>query len=307
MAEKNQNEIIKKQASIAERFTNTIMREFQSVFGDVETFDGNKKRLAQHLFIKIDSVLKELEIKRQKDSRKENNPPMTWEKLNLQKLAFDAMNVIEVGLDALIDNHIYPIPYLNGKTGQYDLDLRVGYIGKDYYRRRFAVDVPEQIIYNLVYKNDEFKVYPKDKENEVENYSFHVKQPFERGEIVGGFGYIMRKDKTKNKLVIVTMPEIERAKSKALTNDFWGSFEDRMQYKTLVNIVTHARNLPIDPAKINECFYRVEEKENEVDKPLITEIIEDPKKNIENEKNDQETEEIEVENETKSSIKKPDF
>ena len=281
----------------SERFTAMVMSEFQGVVGEKINFSPEQKRLAQHLFIKVDASLKEAEAYRLTRTNKKNDPLIVWDNINLQKMAMDSIHRIELGLDALIENHISIIPYLNGKTKKYDLDLRIGYSGKDYYRKRFAIDAPERIIYQLVHENDELTFTPQDSNNKIESYTFKVPQPLKRGKVIGGFGYIVHNDPTKNKFIPVSMAEIARAAEKSQSDKFWGPYRDRMEFKTIVNIVTHPRNMPTDPQKVSESFYRVENDENSDyqktdDIELITfnepEQLSEPKKKVPDKKKKQE-------------------
>jgi recombination protein RecT len=254
------------------------MSEFEGFTGASVVFSEEKKRLAQHLFIKCDSVLKELEAKRQQKNEK-NKAPFIWENVNLQKMAIDSVARIELGLDALSDNHIHPIPYFNGKTKKYDFDLRPGYIGKHYYKMRFALDPPKDIIYELVYSNDDFGIIKRDFKNKVEKYKLIVKNPFNRGKIVGGFGYLIYEDQTKNRVIIVSEAEFLKSRALAPTKTFWDSNPEMMRKKTLVNRVT--KEIHVDPQKvanlaIPESLYKIEadEKEDENTRPQELEVIE---------------------------------
>jgi recombination protein RecT len=252
--------IAKAQDSPAARFTGAMMREFSGIAGSTIELSPDQRRLAQHLFLKIDETLKTLEAKRlQKgDSTKQ---PIIWQNVNMQKLAIDAMRRIEIGLDALIDNHISPIPYWNSKEGKYDLDLRIGYAGKDYYKRRFAINPPKHVIYELVYSSDKFKVVKKSAKNPVESYELEVTNPWDRGDIVGGFAYIIYEDETKNQVIVVSDKEFKR--SQAMGNqDFWTKNPAEMRYKTVVNRAM-AKLWP-DPEKTPES-YRVVEAEYEAE------------------------------------------
>lgn len=243
--------------AVSEQFTDIVMREFgKSVSGGLN-FTPYQKRLAQHLFIKIDATLKDLEKKRA-DSGK-NTTPIEWKNINMQKLAMDSMHRIELGLDALIPNHIFPIPYFNTRLQKYDLDLRIGYVGKDYYRRQMALDPPLDIIYELVHANDHFKPLKKSLKNPVEGYEFDITDPFNRGEVVGGFAYLVYPDEKKNKLIIVTDDDFKKSQSKAQSQDFWKAYPDEMRYKTLVHRATN--KLQVDPEKVNESFMAAEEEE----------------------------------------------
>lgn len=242
--------------TVSERFTAMVVKEFSSTMGDMTKFSEEQRRLAQHLYVKIDASLNALEAKRQKSDKA--GTPIIWQNINMQKLALDAVHRIELGLDALIPNHIHPIPYMNGKTGKYDLDLRIGYVGKDLYRRKVALEEPIDIRYELVYSTDTFVAKKRDFQNKVESYEFVINNPFDRGDILGGFGYIVYKEESKNKLVLVTAKDFKKSEN-AGNKDFWSKHPTEMKYKTLVTRVTD--KLTIDPKKVTTSYAMVEEQE----------------------------------------------
>jgi len=252
----NEKAVVKE--TMSARFTNMVVREFGSTVGTL-ALTPHQQRLAQHLFIGIDNQLRDLEAKRVQNTN-DKRPAIAWSNINMEKLALDAVHRIELGLDALIPGHIYSIPYLNGKTGKYDLDMRIGYVGKDYYRRAMAVDPPVNIIYELVHKKDKFKPIMKGKGNDIESYEFEITDPWDRGEVVGGFGYLVYGDPTKNKLVLVSKADFDKSKGMAQSNKFWGAHEKEMQFKTLVTRVTS--KLAVDPEKVSAAYTAVELDDN---------------------------------------------
>ncbi|HNR51790.1 MAG TPA: recombinase RecT [Deltaproteobacteria bacterium] len=258
--QKNQDITVREQ-TVSERFTLMVVKELSSTVGHGIELSEDQKRLAQHLFVKIDATLNALEVKRAQQDR--NGTPITWANVNMQKLALDAMHRIELGLDALIPNHIHPIPYLNKKTGKYDLDLRIGYSGKDYYRRGIALEKPKDIIYELVYSTDKFVAHKRSLGNEGDSYEFEITQPFDRGDVVGGFGYIVYDDPSKNKLILVTKKDFDKSRKAAKSDEFWGKHPVEMMYKTLVHRVTD--KLTMDPRKVTASFAAVEQQEYEAE------------------------------------------
>lgn len=256
--------------TISEQFTSVVVREFSSVDSTIGLTPYQRK-LAQHLFIKIDTSLKELERKR--EDKNTGGTPIVWANINMNKLALDAMHRIELGLDALIPNHISPIPYFNKRLGKYDLDLRIGYTGKDLYRRQMAVDPPTDIVYELVYENDYFMPIKKSVKNEIESYEFDIPKPFDRGKIVGGFAYLIYPEPKKNKLIIVTDADFKKSEAKAQSKDFWGAYPEQMKFKTLVNRATS--KLQIDPAKVNAAFSAVEAQDDAMDAEIVTAEIQE--------------------------------
>lgn len=79
-------------------------------------------------------------------------------------------------------------------------------------------------------ENDTFKPIKKDKDNPIETYCFNIGTGFNRGKIIGGFYYHQYKDfPDKNKLVILTIDDIEKRKPKTAAAEFWGGEKDKWQ------------------------------------------------------------------------------
>lgn len=251
------------QATHSERFVKGVMDQFAAEAGTPVAFSDYEKALAQHLFLKVDSVLKELETKRL-SADKPYGSPYTWPNVNMRKMGLDAVHRVHLGLDALIPNHLHPVPYFNKREKKYDIDLRVGYVGQAYYRVNSAVDTPVDVIYELVYSTDVFIPRKKSFTNEVESYDFTITNPFDRGEIIGGFGYLAYEDTRKNTLILVSEADFLKSKGAAQSKTFWTNHPVEMRYKTLVHRVTS--KLIVDPKKVNAAAYvHVESQESEGD------------------------------------------
>lgn len=230
------------QATVSERFLADVERQFLAQMGRGVQFTPFEQRLVQHVFLAVDQALKNAE------ARRKNGAEYTWKTIDRQKLALDTVHRVSLGLDALIPNHLWPIFYWNNHKSQYDVDLRIGYIGRDLVVRRFAMEPPVDITYELVYETDVFKALPRSATREVEGYDFEITQPFERGKIVGGFGYIVHDDPRKNRLILVTPRDFKRAKAASKSN-FWADNDVEMHLKTIYHRV--AAKIPLDPAKVN--------------------------------------------------------
>lgn len=248
------------QATQSERFLKNVETQFAAEAGAPMAFSDYEKTLAQHLFLKVDNVLKDMETKRL-NATKPYGQPFTWQNVNMRKLSLDAVHRVQLGLDALVPNHIHPVPYFNKREGKYDLDLRVGYVGKAYYRQQVAVDVPVDIIYELVYSTDKFIPLKKSFSNEIESYEFEITNPFDRGEIIGGFGYLIYEDTRKNTLIMVSEKDFEKSRKAAQSDTFWSKHPVEMRYKTLVHRVTD--KLTVDPKKVNATAYAYVENQEE--------------------------------------------
>jgi recombination protein RecT len=204
--------------TIGQRFLNSIVGQVANDGAKME-FTPQMKMIAMSYFVKIDSVLSELETKR--DPQK---LPLEygWKNVNMEKLARDVAHFSKLGLNPSMKNFINPIPYKNGKTNKHDITFIPGYEGLEYVAKRYAFDEFVDGYVQLVYANDFFKPIFKDANNQVEGYEFQVVNPFDRGDIVGGFWYQIYKDPTLNRLKFYTLAEIEKRKPKNASAEFWG-------------------------------------------------------------------------------------
>lgn len=256
--ESNKNLPAKPDPTYSERFTNMVISEYSSTISNVQ-LDEFQMKLAQHLFVKVDMALRDFEANRIKKGQTQKKP-IEWKNINLPKLAVDAVHRIELGLDALIPNHIHPVPHFNSKLGVYDLDLRIGYKGKDLYYRKMSLYPIKDIKYGLKYTDDDFEVISRKVNDGVEDYDHKIEQPFDRGEVEGGFGYIeYSENPSMNKLVLLSKKDFDKAESYAQSDKFWKAHRERMEYKTIVHRTVN--EIILDPMKINASFAHVENDE----------------------------------------------
>jgi len=270
--------------NISERFTMKVIKEFGGSVGTPQVTEF-QKRLIQGYFICIDRALKVAEEERlrknanNRDHEKyDNNLPITWDNVNLNDLALDLVHYARLGLDMMQDNHLFPIPYKNNKAQRYDVTLMEGYNGIRYIAERYAVEFPRDVTVELVYSSDTFVPIKKDSRNKVESYEFTINNPFDRGEIQGGFGYIEYDDPAKNKLVIMTMKDIMKRKPAYASANFWGGTQkvwedgkqveketegwfDEMCRKTIMREVYSAKHIPRDPQKVDDTYQYLKMRE----------------------------------------------
>lgn len=242
-------------ATVSERFLADVERQFLAQMGTGVEFTATERRLVQHMYLAVDQALKAAEAKRTKGwteaklkTAHEDPRAFTWHHIDRQKLALDTVHRVQLGLDALVPNHIWPIAYFNGAKNQYDIDLRIGYLGRDLVARRYALEQPKSITYQLVFSTDEFKALPKSSSRPSEGFEFEINSPFDRGDIVGGFGYIEHEDPAKNQLVLVTQRDFTRSKG-ASRSDFWAKHDVEMHLKTVYHRTLD--KITLDPAKVN--------------------------------------------------------
>ena len=275
LVKKEENQAQKKELTASERFTGMVINEFQGNVGQLN-LNEYQKQLIRNYFIGIDNALKIAEERRSYSKKKANDPAIIWKNVNMNKLAVDVVQNAKLGLDMAVTNHLSVVPYLNGKTNKYDLNLMPGYEGLRYVAIKYAIYPIIDIRVELIHKNDKFKMTSK---NNVECYEFDIENPFDRGEVIGGFGYIRYQDETRNKLVVMSKAELLKRKPSTAAAEFWGGEKDKwengkkvgtetiegwqeeMLYKTMVRAT--CKKVPLDPKKINESYiYVMESAEN---------------------------------------------
>lgn len=264
-----------KKPTASERFTNMVVNEFEGNIGQLNLNDY-QKQLIRNYFIGIDNALKTAETSRSYSKKRANEPPVIWENVNMNKLAIDVVQNAKLGLDMSIQNHLHVVPFKNGKTNKYDLTLMPGYEGMKYIAANFALYKVADIKVELVHENDVFQPVYK---NNVEGYEFKITNPFSRGNVIGGFGYIRYENEIHNKLVVMSIEELLKRKPSTASAEFWGGQKDKwedgkkvgtekvegwtdeMLYKTMVRAT--CKKVTVDPKKVNNSYiYVMESSEN---------------------------------------------
>jgi recombination protein RecT len=123
-----------------------------------------------------------------------------------------------------------------------------------------------------------FKPIKKTRDNPIEGYEFEVTNAFDRGEIVGGFGYIEYDDPSRNQLIIMSKAAMDKRKPKYASANFWGGtvteyvngkretvekegWQDEMYRKTLIREVYSTKYITRDPSKIDDNYQYLRERE----------------------------------------------
>lgn len=282
-------DIAKNELTMSERFMNMVIAEFTNGVGEIALTDF-QKRLAQNYFIALDANLKSAEEKRAKKSEKYRDPvPVKWANVNMDLLARNVVSYARIGLDPAQKNHINLIPYKNNNTGKYDIGFVEGYRGIELKAIKYGLDVPEVVV-ELVFSNDKFKSYRKDRNNPVATYEFEVIDEFDRGEVKGGFYYHMYKNAPeKNKLVVFSLKDILKRKPEYASVEFWGGEKDKwengkkvgkvhvegwfeqMCYKTIYRAAFN--DITIDSQKIDDDYMRLKEMEMTMSEAKVAEEI----------------------------------
>ncbi|HBV87015.1 MAG TPA: recombinational DNA repair protein (RecE pathway) [Desulfosporosinus sp.] len=265
--------------TMSERFMNKVLAEFRGGVGEV-VLTNFQKRLAQNYFMVADMALRSAEDKRKKKAEKyRDKVPVVWSNVDMEKLAQSVVSAARIGWDPTQDNHVSLIPFKDNATQKYSMTFMPGYRGIELKAKKYGLDVPDVAV-ELVYSNDRFKSFKKDRNNKVETYEFEIVNDFDRGTIIGGFYYHSFPDKPEmNKLVVLTLKDIEKRKPKHASAEFWGGekdvwengqkvgketvegWYDKMCYKTIYRAAY--KDITIDSQKIDDDYMKLKQIENE--------------------------------------------
>lgn len=290
---KEETNLAKKELSHSERFTQAVIKQYSDNAGELK-LTKFQQNLCKNYFVRLDQNLKAAEQKRLAKSEKFRDPlAFSWQNVNMDKLAVDVVAFAGVGLDPIQPNHVHLIPYKNNTTKKYDIVFIPGYRGKEIKARKYGLDAPSQVIVELVYKNDKFKVIKRDINNKVDGYELEVTDSFNRGEVIGGFYYYQYKTAPeKNKIRVFTLDDILKRKPDSASPEFWGGEKDEwkdgqktgnkirvegwseeMYYKTIYSAAWGG--ITIDASKIDDHYQSVLAKERELnDSKVFAEIRE---------------------------------
>lgn len=298
MSTENQIAEVKKQPiTPSVRFTEKVISLFQNQNGGIEISEFQRS-LCQNYFIKLDLSLREAETKRLAKAEKYREPlPLYWENINMDKLANDIMVYSKLGLDPVQKNHLNLIPYKNNKTNKYDVTFIIGYKGLEIKAKKYALEVPKNVVVELVYDTDKFKAIKKDQNNKSESYVFEITDEFNRGKVKGGFYFIEYENPEQNRLKIFSKADIDKRKPEYASAEFWGGekdvwekdpqtgrnvkagkvevegWYDEMAYKTIYRAAYDS--ITIDSFKIDEDYRRLILAESDQKLFQVTTAIED--------------------------------
>ena len=266
------------QQSPAERFTTMVVKEFAAAAGGAQKVSDYQRKLAQHYFIKIDQMLKDNEQKRlAKDEQYREPLSFEWKNVNMPKLALDVMLYSSLGLDPVQNNHLSFICYKNKHINKFDVGFIPGYKGLELKAKKYGIDLPADIVFEVVYSTDKFKELKRNHERKIEGYEFEITNSFDRGNPIGGFYYMVFADPSKNKLVVFDMKDIEKRKPKYASAEFWGGEKDKWEKGKKVGTETIEgwieemiektlkraawNSIVIDPKLVDDNYMKILERE----------------------------------------------
>lgn len=238
MTAKSAEQVVKEtKLAPIDRFTNAVVSCYGDAENGIEVTD-REKDIIKGYFMTID-----LALRNSKDG-------YTWSMVELDKLAPRLKHYARLGLDMQIDNHLSPVPFRSGNSGKVTMNLIPGYEGRKYIAKKFAVEPYDDIIVKLVGKNDTFKPIYKDVNHDFDSYIYEENNPFDKGEIVGGFAYVKYQDNTKNKLIVMSIADIKKHMPKHGSSFWTGEWKEKMWYKTLV--IEACKGISLDAEKIRD-------------------------------------------------------
>lgn len=236
--------------TIAQCFTNAVVSAYGDVARGIEV-TPKQMQLISNYYIKLDEMIRNPESKIQ-----------SWKQVRLPELAMTLAHMAKLNLDMALD-HICFIPFRHGSTDTFDLAPIISKNGYWLIAKTYAIDPPLSYTVELVCATDKFSVIKKDATHEFDSYIFSVENPFNRGKIVGGFGYLEYEDKSKNKLLVMSEEDILKYKPKYANASFWsGENMKKMYEKTIAKQLL--KRIPLDTNKVNnvkDSFNRVDEQE----------------------------------------------
>ena len=277
----NTNAVAMATPSASQRFTDLVMREFTNSTGVMKVTE-HQKSLIQGYFIACDNALLAAEQKRLKKAEEDSKwgeaarkqKPYTWENVNIgAKLAQKIVVYAKLGLDMTLPNHLFCIPYMNGTNGKYDLNFQEGYRGREIKTKKYSYYPIKNIAYEMVYQNDNFRPIKRGSGQPFDSYVFEIKNPFDRGTLVGGFAYIEFEDPQRNILLIMSKADIEKRKkvSPSGGKGFWENWYDEMALKTVVNAA--CGKVTLDAEKIDPDFRIMQQSENDTAEAELAEAV----------------------------------
>lgn len=243
--------------SLSAHFVNKVLAELGGSI-KVEWTD-EQRRLAQGYYMGIERALQAAEERR---NPSKNALAFNWKNTVIDSdLAQKIATTVRFGLDMRIDNNLSVVPRMDNKVGKYRLSFMIGYEGRKLIAKKYSLDKLVDIKDELVYSSDNFSIVKKDATNNVESYKFEITNPFDRGKLIGGFAYVQFEDPTKNFVFLMSLSDIEKHKSKALTSAIWNEWFEQMARKTIIHAA--CKKISVDPAKIDEAYKQWERGETE--------------------------------------------
>lgn len=226
------------QISLTQRFTNYVVSAYTDIAKGVPV--GEKERaLIANYYIEIDSALAT------------SKQGYTWKDINMMGLSRSVSHLCKLGLDMKL-NHVSFLPFRNSKTGKVEMTSCISAKGWEHIVKSFSKEPVKNVIVELVYSTDTFRITKKDANHPYDNYVFEITNPFDRGTEIGGFAYCEFENQELNKLHVMSMKEILALKPQRADDTFWGKNSPsyhKMLEKTVAKQLL--KKIHLDPDKVN--------------------------------------------------------
>lgn len=240
----------KSELTMAQRFTNAVVKSYGDVARGIEV-TPKQMRVISNYYIKLDEMIRNPESKIQ-----------SWAQVRLPELATTLAHMAKLNLDMSLGQLSF-MPFEHKNSNTFDLAPVISEAGYEYIAKTYGLEKPIHYIVELVYSTDKFSVTKRDSNHPYDTYTFVITNPFNRGKIVGGFGYLEYKDKTKNFVLPMSEQEILKYKPRWAKDSFWSGENGKKMYtKTIAKQLF--KRVKLDPDKVNDIqdsFKRIESEE----------------------------------------------
>lgn len=255
MAEEKKNN---EKKSLVTRFTTSVVSAFTDI-AKVQVTEKQKTIIANY-YVKLNEMLVSQNI--------------PWQKIKMNDLALTLAHMAKLNLDMSL-GHLSFIPFNNYKEGTVTLAPVISAGGYEYIAKEYGVEKINHVTVELVYATDKFLMIKKDANHNSDSYTFEVANPFNRGNVVGGFGYLEFEDETKNKIITMSVEEILKYKPAKAKEEFWsGENAKRMYEKTIAKQLL--KRVVLDPDKVNDIqstFKVIDEKDMDYNAEIAKEEV----------------------------------
>lgn len=271
-----------------QKFTALVQKKMKAKLGNDLELSEYQLRLMQNYYIEADRAITAAEEARLRKKKNQDKVAVTWQNINMERMAMDVVHYSRLGLDPCEKNNLFLIPFKNNKTEKYDMNFMPGYVGLELITKKYAQDLPVVTV-ELVHANDSFTVIKKGVQNKCDSYDFEINNPFNRGEVIGGFAYLQYENPEKNKLIVMTMKDIKKRKGAGQGNvEFWGGSKpvwengnktdkitevegwfEEMCLKTIKRHVYGGNIIPLDPRLIDETYNYIKQREQDLERAAV--------------------------------------
>lgn len=239
------------QLSLADRFTGKIISCYADVAKGIAITEKERTLIAGY-YIKID------------ESLRNSKQGYTWKQVRMDELALVLAHLAKLGLDQSL-GHFSMIPFKVKDTGTIRLTPVISDKGYEYIARRYALVPPKGLKTELVYETDVFSVIKKDANHSCDSYIHEVKNPFNRGKVIGAYSCLEYDDSTQNKLLVMSLEDLLKYKPYNADENFWKVGSENYKKMLTKTIAKQSlRKLTLDPDKVNfvrDSFKYVESEE----------------------------------------------